>query len=233
MHGAGILHGSGISLDNVAMQNFEHRRDRFALFDGMASAVVNITFTMTLPDFRPWCKAHGLPPFHVMLRAVLRSVLAIDNFRYRVWQDEVIRIDRLIPSFTVVNQHNDLNFAQFDWHDCLYDFVAASVAARDEAAAMTTLNMSHRFAAPRDSLDQVFVTCIPWLDFTSIQHPVASSATPHIPSLAWGKFRAGPDGTLLVPFSVQAHHGFVDGFHIYQLAEQIAAELTTLIQETT
>jgi len=212
------------------MQNFEHRRDRFALFDGMDSAVVNITFTMTLPDFRPWCKASSLPPFHVMLRAVLRSVLAIDNFRYRVWQDEVIRIDRLIPSFTVVNQHNDLNFAQFDWHDSLQDFVAASVAARGEAASMTALNMSHRFAAPRDSLDQVFITCIPWLDFTSIQHPVASSSTPDIPSLAWGRLRSAPDGTLVLPFSVQAHHGFVDGFHIYQLAERIGAELSELIK---
>jgi chloramphenicol O-acetyltransferase type A len=214
------------------MQKFEHRRDRFALFDGMDSAVVNITFNMPLPDFRPWCKQHNLPPFHVMLRSVLRAVLAIDNFRYRVWQEEVIRIDRLIPSFTVVNQHNDLNFAQFDWVDDLRGFVAASVAARDEAAAMTTLNMSHRFAAPRDAKEQVFITCIPWLDFTSIQHPVASSSTPDIPSLAWGKFREAPDGTLVVPFSVQAHHGFVDGFHIYQLAEQIAAELAALIKET-
>jgi len=213
------------------MHNFEHRRDRFALFNGMDSAVVNITFNMALPDFRPWCKQQGLPPFHVMLRTVLRAVLAIDNFRYRVWQDEVIRIERLIPSFTVVNQHGDLNFAQFDWVDDLPGFVAASVAARDEAAGMAALNMSHRFTAPRDAKDQVFITCIPWLDFTSIQHPVACAATPDIPSLAWGKFRPAPDGTLLVPFSVQAHHGFVDGFHIYQLAARIAASLAELIEE--
>jgi chloramphenicol O-acetyltransferase type A len=208
---------------------FELRRDRFALFNAMDSAAVNICFNMTLPDFRPWCKEQGLPPFHVMLRSVLRAVLAIDNFRYRLWQDEVIRIDRLIPSFTVVNQHGDLNFAQFDWVDDLRGFVAASVAARDEAATMTTLNMSHRFSEPRALLDQVFITCIPWLDFTSIQHPVTQLSVPHIPSLAWGKFRPGPDGTLLVPFSVQAHHGFVDGFHIHQLAEQISAELAALM----
>lgn len=212
------------------MHNFEHRRDRFALFNTMDSAAVNITFTMTLPDFRPWCKAQGLQPFHVMLRAVLRSVMAIDNFRYRIWEEEVIRIDRLIPSFTVVNQHNDLNFAQFDWVDDLHGFVAASVAARDEAANMTALNMSHRFATPRDLKDQVFITCIPWLDFTSIQHPVAVLNQPDVPSLAWGKFRAAADGTLQLPFSVQAHHGFVDGFHIHQLAETIAAELDRLIR---
>jgi chloramphenicol O-acetyltransferase type A len=215
--------------DNAAMHSFEHRRDRFALFNGMDSPAVNLTFAMDLPDFRPWCQVHGLPPFHVMLYAVLRSVLAIDHFRYRIWQDDIICIDRLHPSFTVVNQHNDLNFAQFDWHDDLHAFVAASVAARDEAANMTALNPQHRTASPRDNKDQVFVTCIPWLDFTAIQHPVVSLASPDIPSLAWGKFRGGPDGTLVVPFSVQAHHGFVDGFHIYQLSRQIAAELATIM----
>lgn len=211
------------------MHNFEHRRDRFALFNAMDSAAVNITFNLALPDFRPWCKAQHLAPFHVMLRTVLCSVLAIENFRYRLWQDEVICIARLIPSFTVVNQYNDLNFAQFDWVDDLRGFVAASVAARDEAAGMTALNMSHRFQAPRDAKDQVFITCIPWLDFTSIQHPVAALAAPDVPSIAWGKFRPGPDGTLIVPFSVQAHHGFVDGFHIYQLGQAIATGLSTLI----
>ena len=33
------------------MEAFERRRDRFALFDGMDSAAVNICFPLELPDF--------------------------------------------------------------------------------------------------------------------------------------------------------------------------------------
>jgi chloramphenicol O-acetyltransferase len=33
-----------------------------------------------------------------------------------------------------------------------------------------------------------------------------------------------------LPFSVQAHHGFVDGYHIHQFAQQIATELTALMR---
>ncbi|MDB5791472.1 MAG: hypothetical protein JWQ80_1496 [Massilia sp.] len=207
------------------MHHFERRRDRFDLFDRMDSPAVNLCFTLDLPDYRPWCGQQGLAPFHVLLCAVLRSVLAIDNFRYRVFEGEVIRIERLMPSFTVVNQHNDLNFALFDWSDDLREFVARGIAARDEASSMTALNNSYAALSPRQVKDQVFITCIPWLDFTSIQHPMASLGSPDIPSLAWGKFKDGPDGRLLLPFSVQAHHGFVDGYHIHQLARQIAAEL--------
>lgn len=212
------------------MENFERRRDRFALFDGMDSAAVNICFPLELPDFRPWCKAQGLAPFHVLLCAVLRAVLKIENFRWRLLDGEVFSIDRLTPSFTVVNQHHDLNFAQFAWTDDVREFVARGLAAREEASAMTELNVAYRGMSPREAKEQVFITCIPWLAFTSIQHPSASLAHPDIPSFAWGKFGDAVDGRMKLPFSVQAHHGFVDGFHIHQLAQQIAAELADMMR---
>ena len=216
-------------MTGMDMQNFERRRDRFDCFDRMDSPAVNLCFTLTVPEFRPWCKAQDLAPFHVMLCAVLRAVLKVENFRYRVVEGRVIRIDRLVPSFTVMNQHGDLNFAQFDWSDDVREFVARGVAAREAASSMTEMNLKYRTMSPREAKDQVFVTCMPWLDFTSIQHPMASLATPDIPSLAWGRFRAGPDG-LQLPFSVQAHHGFVDGWHIHLLGRQIAAELADIIR---
>ena len=97
------------------MEKFELRRDRFALFDSMDSPAVNICFTLELPDFRPWCKEQGLAPFHVLLCAVLRAILKVENFRYRILDGEVFLIERLTPSFTVINQNRDLNFAQFAW----------------------------------------------------------------------------------------------------------------------
>jgi chloramphenicol O-acetyltransferase type A len=216
-------HGTAI------MQAFEQRRDRFVFFDRMESPAVNLCFRLDLPDLRPWCKAEGLPPFHVLLCAVLRAVLKVEHFRYRVLDGEVIRIDRLVPSYTVMNQHADLNFAQFDWSDDMREFVARSQAARREAEGMAALNQAHLNPSPRESKDRVFITCMPWLDFTSIQHPMASLATPDIPSLAWGRFGDGPRG-LQLPFSVQAHHGFVDGYHIFQLGQQVAAELEAIMQ---
>lgn len=211
------------------MDSFALRRDRYEHFQKMASPAVTLCFPLDLPDFRPWCKTQGLPPFHVLLFAVLHAVQKLENFRYRVFDGEVIRIDSLRPSYTVINQHNDLNFAQFAWSDDLREFVARSVQARDEASNMTALNQQYQAMTPRECKDQVFVTCIPWLDFTSIQHPVASFDGQDIPSLAWGKFRYAGGGRLHLPFSVQAHHGFVDGFHIHQLATQIASELSDLM----
>lgn len=212
------------------MQLIDRRRDRFEMFDRMDSPALNLTFNLDLPDFRPWCKEQGLAPFHVLLCAVLRSTLAVENFRYRVLDGEILRIDRLAPSFTVLNQNNDVNFAQFAWSDDLREFVARGLAARAAASAMTELNATYQTMTPRQARDQVFITCIPWLDFTSIQHPTASLGAPDIPAIAWGRFRDAPNGRVQLPFSVQAHHGFVDGFHVHQLAQQIATELTGFMQ---
>ena len=212
------------------MQKFELRRDRFALFDRMDSPAVNICFSLDLPDFRPWCKEQGLAPFHVLLCAVLRSTLKVENFRYRILDGEVFRIERLTPSFTVINQHQDLNFAQFAWTDDLREWVARGMAARAEASSMSELNEKYSGMSPREAKEQVFITCIPWLDFTSIQHPTADLGSPDIPSLAWGRFRDAPNGRVQLPFAVQAHHGFVDGFHIHELAQAVAAEIEGFMQ---
>ena len=83
--------------------SLQRRLDRFELFDSMDSPALNLTFVLELPDFRPWCKEQGLPPFHVMLCAVLRSALKVENFRYRILDGKVIRIERLTPSFTLTS----------------------------------------------------------------------------------------------------------------------------------
>ena len=38
------------------MQNFENRRDRFELFNSMESPLLNITFNLTVPDFREYLR---------------------------------------------------------------------------------------------------------------------------------------------------------------------------------
>ena len=73
-------------------------------------------------------------------------------------------------------------------------------------------------------IDYLFITSIPWMRFTSIQHPVFDLAKMHVPSFAFGKFHV-ENGKIRFPFSVQAHHGFVDGLHMYQLEVALKQQL--------
>lgn len=211
------------------MENFEKRRDRFELFEGMENPLLNLTFNLEVPDFRPYCKLNNLPPFHFFLFILFKSLIKVENFRYRIFQNEVIKIDRLIPSYTVMNEDQVLNFTRFEYSEELKIFIERSLKSREESTKSRKLLHSAKEFSEREIKDYVFITSIPWLEFTSIQHPVAKFKSADIPSIAWGKFKSGPNGILIMPFSVQAHHGFVDGYHIHLLAQEIAREIDVRI----
>lgn len=216
-------------MDTLQITHFDKRRDRFEHFERMESPSVNITFRLEVPDFRAACKAHGFAPFHFFLFAVTRALMGIENFRYRIYRDEVIMIERVIPSYTVTNHNNDLNFASFVDSDDVATFIARSIAARDIAVQTEKLTFSPEALDPRQIKDHFFTTCTPWLDFTSLQHPMANFGAADIPLIAWGKITDAGIGKLTLPFSVQAHHGFVDGYHMHLLSRAISSQLDAML----
>jgi chloramphenicol O-acetyltransferase type A len=211
------------------MKNFELRRDRFEAFSAYDNPLINLSFDLDLPDFRPYCKAQQLPPFHFFLYCLLTSVKSIDNFMYRIHEGEVIKIDEFYGSYTVINADHNLNYANFTISEDLREFIARSVAAGEVAKASRALINTGAGMSPRQQRNQVYVTCLPWFDLSAIEHPIYRTSASDIPLIVWGKFADGAAGRMRLPFSVQAHHGFVDGFHIHLLAQKLASRIEELI----
>ncbi|SHN11256.1 Chloramphenicol O-acetyltransferase [Duganella sacchari] len=212
------------------MQNFEKRRDRYDAFASFENPLVNLSFELEVPEFRPYCKQHGLPPFHFFLYHVLHALQGIDNFMYRIHKGEVIKIDDFWASYTVLNQDQNLNFARFEMTEDLKEFIARSVAAKEFAEASEKIVNTTAKLSEYDQRRNIHITCMPWLKLSSIEHPIYEHKSYDIPSLAWGRFSdARDDGKLTMNMSVQAHHGFVDGYHIHLLAQAIAAGIAKTI----
>lgn len=211
------------------MHNFEKRRDRYNAFAAFENPLVNLAFELELPDFRPYCKARQLPPFHFFLHTVLSSISKIDNFMYRVHEGEVIKIEDFLASYTVINADGNLNFARFEMCEDLQQFIARSLAAKQVAEAAPQLINTLADQPPLAQRKNFFITCMPWLKLTAIEHPIFEHKNYDIPSLAWGKFGDAADGKMTIPFAVQAHHGFVDGYHVHLLAEAIKAHIAQII----
>jgi chloramphenicol O-acetyltransferase type A len=123
---------------------FESRRDRYELFRQYQNPLLNLSLVARLPEFRRYCQERELPPFHFLLYCFCMSVLEVDNFLYREFEGEVIRIDRLYAGYTVINQDNNLNFANFDAPADRAEFIARSLAAGEVAR-------QGRWRAPRAS----------------------------------------------------------------------------------
>lgn len=65
---------------------------------------------------------------------------------------------------------------------------------------------------------------IPWISYTHISHTNSGKKDCATPLFDWGKFYE-KDGRVLLLFSIQAHHSFVDGVHVGKLVNTLQAYL--------
>ncbi len=73
--------------------------------------------------------------------------------------------------------------------------------------------------------DLLFVSCVPWINFTSITHPRKNDTTDFIPRISWGKFTHVDEKTFM-PVSIQLHHGLADGYHVGLFFETLESMLS-------
>jgi chloramphenicol O-acetyltransferase type A len=70
----------------------------------------------------------------------------------------------------------------------------------------------------------LFMTSIPWVSFTSFQHPLKLNPADSVPRFAWGRYRQNGEA-FLMPLSVQGHHALMDGLHVGQFFQDFQALL--------
>lgn len=211
------------------MKNFEKRRDRFEFFESFENPLLNMSFELEMKDFRPFCKANNLPVFHFYLFCLFQALNEVENFKYRIYEGEVIKIDELIGSYTVINEENLFNYTRFKVSKDLHEFIKNSVKSKEETMGTLALMNTGKELPVRELKNYVFITSIPWLKMTAIEHPVYKYKSADIPAIAWGKFTTLPDNQIMVPMSVQAHHGFVDAYHIHQLSEVLKTKIESYL----
>ncbi len=163
-------------------------------------------------------KPAGVSVFNGALHAIMCAANAVPELRTRFSGDTVRQHDHVGASVTVpIDGENfafcDIPFAP-EWP--LFDRSCKEII--DMARRQTGL--VDRVAGEED---WIFLTCLPWIHFTAMTHPV-DGPQDCIPRIAWG--RIAPDGgRWMMPVAVQVHHALVDGRHIGQFFEKLETEL--------
>ena len=196
------------------------RRPYFDFFNSFQSPLLNITWEIETEDFTARCRAAGVPSYQWLVHALCRACLQVEPFLWRLGSDgEPTKVSTLTPSYTVMKTDGNFNFCTVPFQTDFRSYLKQSLAMK--AKCETSAGLAHDEPG---RIDYLFITSIPWMKFTSIQHPVFDIAKVHVPSFAFGKFQV-ENGRIRFPFSVQAHHGFVDGLHMHQLESTLVKEL--------
>ena len=198
------------------------RREHFAFFRRADLPFYNVTVNVDATGLRAFAKANALSLNSVLIHLTTRTLNGIDNFRYRCRDESVVLHEQIHPSFAYLREGEELfRFITVDYHDDVATFdriVRTAIADSTAYFDITKL-------AGRD--DFVFISALPWIAFTGVDHTLSLKKDDGVPRVTWGKVTQTTMGEVL-PFNVQVNHMFVDGLHVGQFFAALEANIKAL-----
>jgi len=183
------------------------RKEHFHFFSGMDYPHFNISANLDISRVRPFLKEQGLSFFTSILYLSSRAANSIKEFRYRIRDGRVIEHETVSPAITVMGNNEVFGYCTIEYQAGAKYFLA------DAAGVIARAEENPTIAEDSSRDDVLYYTTIPWISFTSLVHPITLNPVDSIPRISWGKYFES-EGRLLLPHSVQAHHGLIDGLHI-------------------
>lgn len=199
-------------MKKIDIENWK-RRDHFKLFsqfeEPFFGVVVSIDCTKAYANAKTANKSFFL---HYLYRA-LKAANSIEEFRYRILNNEVIVHEQASVSTTINRPNGTFGFCYFDYNANENSFIAAAQKAISEVQNTEGLTPSQAGAS------EIHFSAIPWIDFTSLSHARSFSFPDSAPKISFGKV-VDKDGVKTMSVSIHIHHGLADGCHVGQFVEQ-------------
>jgi len=201
------------------------RREHFRLFTGYDHPHFGMCANVDLTAFHAAVKGGGYSISVAIVYVLARAANSVAEFRQRIRGDGVVEHDVVHPSTTILAGKELFSFCKYEY---LEDFVAFAA----KADARTAYVLAHPTVADEPGEDNLlFMTAIPWVSFTSFEHPMHLQSPDSIPRFAWGKFFEEREN-LKMPLAVQGHHALMDGIHVgrfYEAAQACFDQFDTIL----
>lgn len=197
-----------------------HQRRHFEFFRSMNHPHFSLCANVEIGGWLDMARRRGLKITPSIVHLLARVANEIPQLRRRIREDRAVEHDIVHPTFSVATDVSDaFSFCHVEYSPDLEDFVQRATAAMEE---MRT-NPIFEDEPGRD--DYLFMSPLPWVSFTSVQHAMQYHPHDSVPRISWGKFSES-GGRTMMPLSLQAHHALVDGVHVgkfFQRVEEIVA----------
>lgn len=194
-------------MKKINIRNWDRRKhfEFFSKFDyPHFSVCFNVNITKSLNYIRK--KKYSL--FKCILFAVMNAVNEIEEFRYRIRGKEIIIHKNVDAGITVLTDEELYSNSIVKYSGDFNKFILNTETALERGKKEIILEEKQK---GKDNL--VFITCLPWISFTSVMHPVRIDAADSIPRIAWGKYFR-ENKKVKLPLSVQVNHCLMDGIQV-------------------
>ncbi len=193
------------------------RKEHFLFFKQYEHPFFNLTANIEVDRLYKYCKEEGLPFSLVILHNIMKCLNEIEQFRYRVVEDELVLYDRMDVGTTILNEDETFSFINYTYDSNESNFITA-------ATKVMEAHRKNPVFSPMSEKNVVYFSAIPWVSYNHISHAQRHDLTDYIPRLSVGKYFKEGD-TLKMPFSVQVHHALCDGLHVGRLFQMLEQKL--------
>ena len=186
-----------------------NRKEHFLFFKQMEEPFFGITTTIDCTNAYDKAKELNISFFTYYLHKTLVAANAIENFRYRIIDDEIYIFDTIDASATIMREDKTFGFSLIEYSNNINDF--AEITKTEIARIQTTTRLFTRDF--QENL--IHFSALPWLNFTSFSHARSFTFPDSCPKISFGKMMI-ENGKKTMSMSVHVHHGLMDGYHVSQ-----------------
>ena len=147
--------------------------------------------------------------FAYYLHKSLVAANNIEELKYRIKAGDVVVYDEIHASPTIGRDDGTFAFSFIKFNND-YNVFRKSLSNEINKVKNST---GMRAANDSELIDVIHYSAIPWVRFTGLTHARNYKFVDSSPKITFGK-TYNKDNTLLMPVSINAHHGLVDGKHI-------------------
>lgn len=197
----------------IDIQNWP-RCAQFKHFSQYESPHFNVVADVDISGLLNTCKQHHISSYAAIIYLVSKVSNSIEEFRYRIRGEQVVLHPAVHPSFTVMGDGDTFSYCSVAYSESPNAFFEEAQQRMDAAKENPTL------ADGNDDDHYLYMSCLPWIKFTSISHAMRLNPTDSIPRYSWGKY-SREDQRVMMPLAVQVHHALVDGVHVGRFYEGV------------
>lgn len=169
----------------------------------------SITSPIDVTNLYRFSKENRLSFYYCLIYLSMKSINSIDEFHYKFEGDRVYYYDYLQPSFC------DLKKGETEYY-----IVDVRMDSDESIKSFNTKCIEKSFNQ-KTFIDEkgfevnelVYISCLPWMDVTSISEERKFDKNDSIPHICWGKYVEN-NGRLVLHYQIMVNHRLMDGYHV-------------------
>lgn len=199
-----------------------NRAHLFKQYHGADLPYIIISARVDVTKLLQWSRAQGLSFYFSLVHVATQTADRIENFHYRFIGEKVYRIDDNVPLITHIRKGEEL-FIMLEGKvtDDRREFCRDLQAKAEDRQYNKRNTVFSRH-------DMISFSCMPWMDYTQFVRTIIKDGEDNNPKLSWGKYTTDSQGCTTLNFSVQVHHGLMDGYHVGLYYEELQRNLSEI-----